>query len=84
MTDLKKPIKRRTLAPHPGRRIVVSLLPGDVLSFREERTRKRFLLSIAGAFDYAVILEVERRKRERLSQRGAAVNSAIRRTKGTS
>ena len=44
MTDLKKPIKRRTLAPHPGRRIVVSLLPGDVLSFREERTRKRFLL----------------------------------------
>ena len=69
MTDLKKPVKRRTLAPHRGRRIVVSLLPGDVLSFREERTHKHFLLSIAGAFDYAVILEVERRKRERAAAR---------------
>ena len=81
MTDLKKPVKRRTLAPHRGRRIVVSLLPGDVLSFREERTRKQFLLSIAGAFDYAVILEVERRKRERLAARSATVNSALRRAK---
>ena len=65
MTDLTKRVKRRTLTPHRGRRIVVSLLPGDVLSFREERTRKEFLLSIAGAYDYAVMLEVERRKREK-------------------
>ena len=42
---------------------LVSLLPGDVLSFREERIRKEFLLSIARAYDYAVRLEVERRRR---------------------
>jgi len=71
MTDLTKRVKRRTLAPHRGRRIIVSMLPGDVLSFREERMRKHYLLSIAGAFDYAVILEVERRKREKAAERKA-------------
>lgn len=69
MTPLTRRVKRRTLAPHRRRRIVVSLLPGDVLGFREERTRKEFLLSVAGAFDYAVMLEVERRKREKAAKR---------------
>ena len=71
MTDLTKRVKRRTIAPHRGRRIVVSMLPGDVLSFREERTRKEYLLSIVGAYTYAVILEVERRKREKVAKRKA-------------
>lgn len=72
MTDLTKRVKRRTVnAQHRGRRIVVSLLPGDVLSFREERRRGEYLLSIAGAYIYAVQLEVERRKRERAAQRKA-------------
>jgi len=41
MTDLKKPVTRRTRAPlgSQGRRLVVSLLPGDVLEIREERRR---------------------------------------------
>ena len=69
MTDLTKRVKRRTLAPHRGRRVIVSMLPGDVLSFREERTRKEFLLSVGGAFDYAVMLEVERGKREKSAKR---------------
>ena len=72
MTDLIKRVKRRTLTPHRGRRIVVTLHPGDVLSFREERTRREYLLSIAGAYDYAVILEVRRRKVERAAQRKGA------------
>ena len=71
MTDLTKRVKRRTIAPHRGRRIVVSMLPGDVLSFREERTRKEYLLSIVGAYTYAVMLEVERRKREKAAKRKA-------------
>ena len=75
MTDLTKRVKRRTLAPHRGRRIVVSLLPGDVLSFREERTRKEFLLSVGGAFDYSVMLEVERRRAERKSNRRSGRNT---------
>ena len=70
MTDLTKSVKRRTFAQYRGRRIVVSLLPGDVLSFREERTRKEYLLSVSGAYTYAVMLEVERLKRERAAKRG--------------
>jgi len=69
MTDLTKRVKRRTLTSHRGRRIVVSLLPGDVLGFREERTRREYLLSIMGAYTYAVMLEVERRKREKAANR---------------
>ena len=65
MTDLTKRVKRRTVHPHRGRRIVVTLHPGDVLGFRHERLRKEFLLSVGGAYDYAVMLEVERRRREK-------------------
>ena len=65
MTPLTKRVRRRTLTPHRGRRIVVALMPGDVLGFREERTRREYLLSIAGAFEYAVRLEVERRRMEK-------------------
>ena len=69
MTDLTKRVKRRTIHPHRGRRIVVSLLPGDVLGFREERTRREYLLSIAGAYEYAVRLEVERRRAEKRNRK---------------
>ena len=51
----------------------MSLLPGDVLSFREERTRREYLLSIPGAYIYAVQLEVERRKREKAAKRKGKV-----------
>ena len=57
MTDLTKRVKRRTNATYRGRRIVVSLMPGDVLGFREERTRREYLLSVSGAYTYAVMLE---------------------------
>lgn len=62
MTDLRKRIKRRTLTRHRGRRIVVTLHPGDVIGFREEHRRREFLVSIAGAYEYAVRLEIERRR----------------------
>ena len=69
MTDLTKRVKRRTNATYRGRRIVVSLMPGDVLGFREERTRREYLLSVSGAYTYAVMLEVERRKLEKAAKR---------------
>ena len=69
MTDLTKRVKRRTNATYRGRRIVVSLIPGDVLGFREERTRREYLLSVSGAYTYAVMLEVERRKLEKAAKR---------------
>ena len=66
MTPLRKRVQRRTMAPvRGGRRVVVSLLPGDVLSFREERTRTEYPLSIAGAYTYAVRLAVAKRHAEK-------------------
>ena len=69
MTDLTKRLARRTIGKHRGRQIVVSLHPGDVLGFREERTRKEFLISIEGAYTYAVKLEVLRRRAEKAAKR---------------
>ena len=54
MTDLHKRVSRRTLAPHRGRRIVVGLEPGDVLSLRMERCRQTEYLPLAALYDYAV------------------------------
>ena len=54
MTDLHKRIARRTLAPHRGRRIVVGLEPGDVLTLRLERCRQTEYLSLYALYDYAV------------------------------
>lgn len=54
MTDLKKPVRRRTIGLHRGRRIMVSLEPGDVLGLRQERCRQTEYMSLAAIFDYAV------------------------------
>ena len=72
MTPLRKRVQRRTTAPvRGGRRVVVSLLPGDVLGFREERTRTEYLLSISGAYTYAVRLAVAAQQREKVLARKA-------------
>jgi hypothetical protein len=48
MTELRKPLRRRTAGAydHQGRRVVVTLLPGDVIAFRWERTRRTFTAPI--------------------------------------
>lgn len=61
-TELKKPVHRKTVGTHRGRKLIVSLLPGDVIGIREERCRKMELISIAGAYDSAVINRVLREK----------------------
>lgn len=71
-TALHKPVRRRTIAPITrGRRLIASFLPGDVIGFREERTRREYLLSISGAYFYAVRLAVAARKAEKLAARKA-------------
>ena len=40
MNDTRKPVRRRTVQQHRRRRIVVTVGPGDVIGFRQERTRK--------------------------------------------
>lgn len=53
-TELKKAVRRRTIGTHRGRRIMVSLEPGDLLGFRQERCRQVEYVSIAAIYDFAV------------------------------
>lgn len=52
MTELGKPVRRRTRLPfaHYRRRIVVILEPGDVLAMRLERTRTAYRAPIASVY----------------------------------
>jgi hypothetical protein len=49
MTDLTSPVNRRTVAPSRtfrNHRLVFTLEPGDLLSVREEGTRRKFTVSL--------------------------------------
>jgi hypothetical protein len=54
MTDLNKPIKRRTVGSHRGARFTVILEPGDVIGFRTERKRTVFYTTLAACYDMAI------------------------------
>jgi hypothetical protein len=58
MTPLSKAVSRRTARPfmHYRRRLVVTLLPGDVLTIRMERERKSHAVSISVADLYRLLL----------------------------
>lgn len=58
MTDLRSVVRRRGQLPYRGRRIVVSLEPGDLLGFRLERTRRTEYLTVAGCYERAVLIRV--------------------------
>ena len=69
-TELRKPVIRRCAESydHRRKRLVVALEPGDVISFREERSRKRFTAPLARVFRQVVIWNVEA---ERALKKGA-------------
>lgn len=46
MTDLLKPVVRKSAVRDVGRRVVVTLYPDSTIGFRLERTRKEFSLPI--------------------------------------
>jgi len=79
MTDLTKPVSRRTREPlrHPHRKVIVTLLPGDVLSLRLERQPARLALSAPVSHIYAQLAcwhasaELHRRKTARQARREA-------------
>ena len=59
MTNLDRPVRRRTRAAYPvlrpkAEKIVVTLAPGDLLVFRKERGRQTWSLPIEAAFRAAV------------------------------
>lgn len=80
MTNLEKPIHRKTRGAYPTlyvrpRQIVVSLLPGDFIEFRELGRRKRFRAPIDGIFKHVIRLQVladaaEKRKQKKLKRLG--------------
>lgn len=58
MTSLEKPVRRKTRGAYSvlyarPRQIVVSLMPGDFIEFREAGRRAKFVLTIDGAFKMA-------------------------------
>ena len=59
MTNLNRPVRRRTCDAYPllqpkPERIVITLFPGDTLVFRCERRRQEWYLPVAAAFRAAV------------------------------
>lgn len=74
MTDLFRPVRRRTRDPfaHYRKRLVVSLEPGDVLAMRLERTRTTYRAPLAAVFrtlaEWHARAEVRRRKEERAAR----------------
>jgi len=60
-------VYRKTVEPfdHRGRKIIVGLEPGDVISFREERTRKTYTIDIRWAFTQAVKQAVKKEREEK-------------------
>lgn len=68
MTPTLKTVRRRTISPHRGRRIVVSIGPGDVIGLRHERTRRTEYLTVAACFDLAVKLRVAAAKRDKAAK----------------
>lgn len=70
-TPLQKKVVRRALAPHRGRRLVVTLYPGDLIGLRHERCRAEEVVSLAGVYDFAVRMRVERERWKRAQERKA-------------
>lgn len=82
MTLLEKPIHRKTRGAYSvlyfrrPRQLIVSLLPGDLIEFREVGRRTRFQIPIETAFRRAVTLKAiseaaEKRNLKKLRKVGA-------------
>ena len=66
MTDLQKPVTRRCSTTRDGgKRIVVSLLPGDLIAVRRERERKTYYYPIGAVYSLAVKAHIAASKKER-------------------
>lgn len=66
MTGLQKVVRRRTLRAfdHHGRRLVIELMPGDILSMREERRRDPVRVSLQTLYVWLVQRDAVERVRK--------------------
>lgn len=75
MVEISKPTSRVTrqqygvLHHSKLRKIVVTLVPGDVLEFREQGGRRRFTMPVDSAFRIAVKTTVEAERRSKQEAR---------------
>lgn len=60
-TELRNSVTRRCVEAHDHRkkRLVVSLEPGDVIGFREERSRKKFTAPLSRVYRQVLVWNVE-------------------------
>lgn len=70
MTPLSKPVTRRALRPfmHYGKRLVVTLEPGDLLSLRLERDRSRVSIPLAELYRELLTREARAKRAEVVKQ----------------
>lgn len=77
-TVLSKPTTRQTrgvyrvLYASKSREIIVTLLPGDIMEFREKGCRARFALPIESAFKFAVRMTAMRAAAEKKIKKAKA------------
>jgi hypothetical protein len=72
MTDLLKPVRRRGTRPNhiiSGRRFVVTLQPGDMLSIRPERTRTAYTVALETIYIHAAQLHADKERARRAADR---------------
>lgn len=77
MTELNKKVVRRSKEPfgHWGKRLIVEILPGDLLSMRIERSRTRYEGRLSDVFrvlaDWHATKVRAERKAARMARRNA-------------
>lgn len=71
MTDLLKPVSRRTSLRDVGRNIIVTLYPDQTIGFRLMRKRTEYRLPIQAAYQIAARIEAERVRKDRIAARKA-------------
>jgi hypothetical protein len=71
-TPLHKPVARKAaFTRDAGRRIVVTLTPGDVISLRAEGTRTAYDVTIGAVYSLAVKQEIARKRAEKAAAKKA-------------
>lgn len=71
VTELRRPVRRRTREAydHRGKRMVVELEPGDLITIREEGCRTRFTAPISRVFRQMLVWSAEEKRRSKKGRR---------------
>lgn len=71
MTDLLKPVRRKSGVRDVGRNVVVTLYPDQTIGFRLTGTRTEYSLPIQAAYQIAARAEAERKRKEKIALKKA-------------